>query len=111
MKLRIEGAARGSDFSWGGADSVLRLTARDGTVDTKAVQLQRLNAAGSPVGQPAGSVELAPGDTLVAMRDGVPVGGRQLSVTLDVVPVLGGRDSHPSARADMAQSLDISLVP
>lgn len=111
MRLRIDGAARGSDFSWNGTDSVLRLTAREGAVDTKAVLLQRLNAAGSPEGPPAREITLAPGDTLVAMRDGIPAEGRQLSMVLDITPVLGDRDSHPTARADMMQSLTIGLVP
>lgn len=111
MKLRINALARGSNFSWSGTDSILRISARQGVLDGKAVQLQRLNAAGSPVGQPADTVTLAPDDTLVAMRDGNPAQGRQFGVTLNITPVTGEQDGRPVQRIYPEATLSITLVP
>lgn len=111
MKLLISAPARGADFSWGGTDSLLRITARQGVLDGTPVQLQRLNMAGSPEGQAADEVRLAPGETLVAAYKGLPVQGRQFGVTLDITPVTGERDSRPVQRAYPETSLRVTLVP
>lgn len=111
MKLRFDGMARGSAFSWGGADSVLRIRALRAQIDGESVQLQKLNGAGNPEGQPEASLSLTPGDGLMAVRNGLPVHGKQLNVTLEVVPVLGEQDSRPLQRAYPETSLGITLVP
>lgn len=111
MKLRLDGMARGNDFSWSGADSILRIRALRAVLDGESVQLQKLNGAGNPEGQPETSLSLTPGDGLMAVRSGLPVYGKQLNVTLEVVPVLGEQDSRPLQRIYPEASLGITLMP
>ncbi|MEW5558772.1 hypothetical protein AB1287_00655 [Enterobacter asburiae] len=110
MKLRLDGMARGGSFNWGGADSILRVRALRAQLDGEGVQLQRLNNAGVPEGQPSASLFITPGDGLMAVHNGLPVHGKQLSVTLEIVPVLGEKDSRPVQRAYPEASLSITLV-
>lgn len=110
IKLRLSGAGHGREFSWGSPDSILRIQVVEAQIDGEPVQLQKLNSAGSPQGQAALSFALSPGDTLVAMRQGLPMEGRQLSITLELVPVLGEQDSRPVKRIYPQTALNITLV-
>jgi len=110
MKLRFSGAARGNQFSWGGTDSELRVRVRQARLDGNAVQLQRLNNAGSLSGEPADEVDILPEQMLVAVVHGQPITGRQLSVMVDIVPVFGEKDTHPVARMHMDMLLSVALM-
>ena len=111
MRLRVDGPGRGSAFSWGGTDSALRIRALRAGLDGKPVMLKRLSRAGQPAEPERDELILTPGDVLVATDNGQPASGRQLTVTLEVVPVLGERDSRPVHRVYPESTLTISLVP
>lgn len=111
MKLRFDGPVRGTDFSWGGADSIMRLRVSQTQLDGIPVQLQRLDSAGSPVSLGDDNLPFTPGDTLMAVKNGLPVHGRQLNITLEIEPVLGEHDGRPVQRIYPEGSLRISLEP
>lgn len=110
VKLRVDGPARGGAFSWGGEDSTLRVRVRQARLDGAAVQLQKLSAGGSPVGESQEALDLMPGNGLLAVHGGVPVQGKRLEVMLEVEPVLGERDSHPVQRAYPEALLHFALI-
>lgn len=111
MKLRFDGSARGADFSWGGADSILRFRVSQAQLDGIPVQLQRQDRAGNPEAQGAEALPFIPGDILMAVKNGLPVHGRQLNITLEIEPVMGERDSRPVRRTYPEGLLRVSLVP
>lgn len=110
MKIRIDGSARGDKFSWGGTDSILQITASHALLDGKSVQLLLINAAGVPQGKSADALSFAPGEGLVAAMHGVPVSGKQLSMVLEMVPLLGEQDSRPRQRTYPEATLHVNLV-
>lgn len=110
IRLRADGIAHSSAFSWGSADSLLRIRARHALMDGAPVRLQGLNGAGSPVGESQEALDLMPGDGLMAIRNGLPAEGRQLSVILEITPVLGEKDSRPVQRIWPEASLHFTVI-
>lgn len=109
MKVRFSGASRHQQFLWGGAESVLRITVRQASVDGNAVQLQRLNLADNGIGEPAEQVGILPEEALITMKNGQPVAGNQLSMIVDIVAVFVGKDARPVERSQMEASLRMAL--
>ncbi|ESN53170.1 hypothetical protein [Enterobacter sp. MGH 16] len=111
MRLRINGLARGTAFSWGHTDSFLKISIRQALLDGNPVQLQRMSRNGALSGGDSDQLSLLPGDIFQPVRSSQPVSGKHLTATLEIEPIIGDKDSRPVQQALSEISLNIALLP
>ncbi|MDK2375043.1 hypothetical protein [Serratia fonticola] len=108
MLVRIEGPAKGGKFSWGNADSQLRVSVRDAQVDGKEVQFRRTTTTSHSSDH---DMLVHPGDTLIFTRDQEAIRGRNLTLTLQIEPMAGQHDARPLRQGSLETSIHVALVP
>ncbi|MCG3098280.1 hypothetical protein MAQ58_02250 [Enterobacter sp. DRP3] len=111
MQLRINGLARGTAFSWGQTDSILKIHISQALLDGTPVQLQKTGRNGERSGGNSDRLSLLPGDTIQPVRSSQPVSGKHLTATLEIEAIIGDKDSRPVQQALSETSLNIALLP
>ncbi|HIE9359431.1 TPA: hypothetical protein ACXRUV_005095 [Klebsiella quasipneumoniae subsp. similipneumoniae] len=111
MRLQINGLARGTTFSWGQADSTLKVHIRQVILDGTAVQLQKIGHNRERSGENSDRLQLLPGDTFQPVRGNQPVSGKHLTAMLEIEPIIGDKDSRPVQQMMSETSINVALVP
>lgn len=98
MKVGIQGERSADGQFRYGAQGSLQVRLSDASLDGKSVLLTRISASGVPMGPAADSVTVLVGERVVAGDASAPAKGRNLSLKMEVEPVLSDSAARVNSR-------------